>query len=886
MGDSGAKAQYRAALCKAAVLVEMVAGLFVSPSAALAADVEITSNRANLDLDAQSGTTAHIAAGITVGSTALPGGGVVAATLQPWLLSNEGTVTGSGTVLRFLKGGSVTNAVGAFVTGANTALQFGTSADGGVGTLTNAGTISSTSTGDTVLLYGGGSVTNLVGATISANNSSNAVSISGGTSRTVTNSGTITNTGASFSTGVLVQGAGATNTITNNAGGSIHGGYNGVYASATASVSLGNAGSITSDRGSAVEATAGGTITNSGTIANGGLGSAGSNNGITVRNTASAEVINSGTITGGVAAINFTASGGGSVGATHIVRLRTGSVLNGSVLGGTGTDQLILEGSGSESIAKFQNFETLSAQGTDWTLTDAGTFATSAEVQSGILRVTGMLTSPDVAVRAVGTLAGTGTIAGNVSNAGTVATGTGVLTVAGNYVQQAGSTLSVGVTPSLAGLLAVSGLGHSATLQGGTVAVQAVPGSYGASTTYTILTATGGVSGSFGTVTSSLAYLAPTLSYDASNVYLTLTRNAVDFAAIAATRNQRAAAGAVETLGSGNPLFDAVVPLDAAAARAAFDAVSGEIHASERTALIEDSRLLRDAILGRLGGTGAPTGTIVGDGLTLWGQAYGAGGHSAGDGNAARLGRSGGGVIVGLDGSVAEAWRAGIVAGYGRSRFDVDGRASEGDSDNYHLAVYGGGGWGALALRAGLAQTWHDVDVSRTIVLTGLNDRTRSNGDATTTQLFAELGRPFALGAATIEPFGNLALVRVRTSAVTETGGPAALSVATGSDTVTLATLGLHGATSLPLGGAMVTARGTLGWRHAFGALTPTADVAFAGQAPFSVAGVPVAANAFVADAALDIAVGPGATLGVLVGGQAGNGAVDGSVRATATLRF
>ncbi len=47
-------------------------------------------------------------------------------------------------------------------------------------------------------------------------------------------------------------------------------------------------------------------------------------------------------------------------------------------------------------------------------------------------------------------------------------------------------------------------------------------GSYANSTTYTIVRATGGVSGTYAGVTSNFAFLTPTLSYDANDVFLTL----------------------------------------------------------------------------------------------------------------------------------------------------------------------------------------------------------------------------------------------------------------------------------------------------------------------------------------------------------------------------
>ncbi|HBD37708.1 MAG TPA: autotransporter outer membrane beta-barrel domain-containing protein, partial [Cupriavidus sp.] len=61
---------------------------------------------------------------------------------------------------------------------------------------------------------------------------------------------------------------------------------------------------------------------------------------------------------------------------------------------------------------------------------------------------------------------------------------------------------------------------------------------------------------------------------------------------------------AIDSIGlaAGHAVYDAValLPDDQALVRASFDGFSGEIYASAKTALIEDSRFVRDAATGRL----------------------------------------------------------------------------------------------------------------------------------------------------------------------------------------------------------------------------------------------------------------------------------------------
>ncbi len=109
-----------------------------------------------------------------------------------------------------------------------------------------------------------------------------------------------------------------------------------------------------------------------------------------------------------------------------------------------------------------------------------------------------------------------------------------------------------------------------------------------------------------------------------------------------------------------------------------------------------------------------------------------------------------------------------------------------------------------------------------------------------------------------------------------------------GGDTDTaFTTLGLRVSTGLVSFGEMsATARGSLGWRHAFGDITPVSMVSLAGGNAFSIAGVPIAADAAVAEAGFDLHVNGRTTIGLSYGGQFGSGAIDQSVRGDLIVRF
>ncbi|MES2250586.1 MAG: autotransporter domain-containing protein [Pseudomonadota bacterium] len=536
---------------------------------------------------------------------------------------------------------------------------------------------------------------------------------------------------------------------------------------------------------------------------------------------------------------------------------------------------------------------------------DSAAFTGKTSVAQGMLSVNGTL-GGQMQVLSGGRLQGVGTVGPlHVAAGGTVAPGNsiGTLHVAGDARFAPGSAHEAELGDGAqADRLDVGG---KATLDGGTVRVL---GDYAPGTRYTLLDAQGGVSGTFTALDAASRYLfvSPSLGYTPNQVYTELARNSLRFASVAQSANQRAMGDHLEGAAAWSPALAAALQLESApAARAAFDSLSGEVHASAKTALIEDSRFVREAALERLrasaGTAGASTAPVqVSDGggrsraadpttrdTVFWSQALHSTGHTRGDGNAARLGRSVDGLLMGGDARVGDDWRLGVAGGYSRSKFDVDARSSSGDATSYHLGLYGGTTLGAWALRAGAAYARHDVDTTRQARMAGLADSLKSNHDASTTQVFGEVGYSLAAGDVALEPFANLAHVTLHTDAFSERGTWAALQVRSGSANVGLSTLGLRASTAVRLGNVDATLKGMVGWRRAYGDLTPFTSVALPGATGFSdIAGVAVAKNAAVLQLGLDFAFSPRATFGVAYGGQFGGKARDQSVKANLNVSF
>ncbi|MBN9220879.1 MAG: autotransporter domain-containing protein [Mesorhizobium sp.] len=588
---------------------------------------------------------------------------------------------------------------------------------------------------------------------------------------------------------------------------------------------------------------------------------------------------------------------------------QAGSSVSGTVDAGAGSDTLRLgEISGSFNLAllgdgaTYRHFDTLDlTAGSAWALSGSTDFSGATQVTDALLTLSNAsLARSQLMLGDNGRLEGQGTVGGlTVGSGGTVALGAGTagvatLIVAGDVTFEAGSVYAVSVNAAGASdHIAATG---SATLSDGAIALaKPVAGSYSLGTTYTILSAEGGLNGTTfggenGQLADAFAFLDASLSYDAKNVYLTLSRNDVSFASVGQTANQRSVAAAVEGDGAGSPIYDQLLVERLDVLPGALDALSGEIHADAAGVLMESSHLLRDTLIGRArdGSAGAAGDKARGiSDLTFWTSALGSWGSADSDGNAARLDHDTAGFLVGADGLVVQNWRFGAAAGFSRSRFDAEDRASSGSSDNYHVALYGGTEWGALAVRLGAAYTWHDIETRRTVAFSDFLDSVRGDTKAGTAQAFGEIAYTVKAGDIAFEPFAGLSYVNVDTHGFAESGGAAALTAKGGGMETTFTTLGLRAETVLGvIGTSTLTARASLGWRHAIGDVTPASTLAFGAGTAFTVAGAPIDRDVAVLDFGINARLARNVSLNASYAGQLGKSGDSHGLRAGLAVDF
>ncbi|WP_315705142.1 MULTISPECIES: autotransporter domain-containing protein [unclassified Bradyrhizobium] len=372
--------------------------------------------------------------------------------------------------------------------------------------------------------------------------------------------------------------------------------------------------------------------------------------------------------------------------------------------------------------------------------------------------------------------------------------------------------------------------------------------------------------------------------------------------------------------------------------RSALVQLDGEVHASARTVMFGDSVYLREAVLGRMRqasfagelgpmaalGLGGPM-LAHADGAgsyslsqerdsalayadrsrppfpvkaavpqppnpenVFWAQGVGAWGRFGGKGDASSVNRDLGGFFAGVDRRFAPDWLAGFAVGYTSSSPSIADPRSSAGIDTAHVAGYVGGHFGPWNLRGAASGSFNTVDTNRIVIFPGFFDADGARYHATTTQVFGEVGYGTSFGQIATEPFAGLAWVHLDTDSFAEQGGAAALSGFGSREDVGYSTLGARAADNYVLqSGLVLTPHVSVAWQHAFGSVNPGAALAFATNgASFLAAGVPLARDAALVNAGLDLTVTPQVVLQLVYFGQLADRVQDNSVKGTLKWRF
>jgi uncharacterized protein with beta-barrel porin domain len=385
--------------------------------------------------------------------------------------------------------------------------------------------------------------------------------------------------------------------------------------------------------------------------------------------------------------------------------------------------------------------------------------------------------------------------------------------------------------------------------------VQAQSGTYARNTTYTILNATGGVSGAYSSVTSNFAFLTPSLSYDANNVYLLLFQNQSAFAAGAQTPNQYAVGTVLDRVnatatGDLNNVLNALSLLSNTQGPAALNAISGQPYADFGTMNVNNATLFMNALgqqMANARGT-ASTGQrqalaqaceietcdAVGP-LSAWASALGGLGSVLGDTNASTLTYNFGGAAAGIDYRLDPRFVVGLGVGYTHGTQWVNTFMGQGWSDSISVAAYGSFTQSGFYLDALAGYAYSNNQLQRQILIPGLQQRT-ATGSTGANQFLGQIEGGYkvdvyAPASASITPFGRFQISSVTQNAFSESGAQSLnLNVAQQTTNSQRTTIGADLGSSIGFGeDKKVDFAVRLGWMHEFANVARPITAAFAG---------------------------------------------------------
>ncbi len=455
------------------------------------------------------------------------------------------------------------------------------------------------------------------------------------------------------------------------------------------------------------------------------------------------------------------------------------------------------------------------------TLSGANTYTGLTTLSAGTLDLGGQV-SGDLTVNG-GLLMGTGTVAGGgtltLNNGASFAPGNsiGTLTVSGDYVQNAGSTLEVEIFKDAGGVLSndqVNVTGTATLAAGSTIEVTDLtpPDRFIATgDTFDIITTTGGVTDNGATITSLSASLSFTSSIVGNDFILTALRS--QFGSNAVGTNNAAVLGAVDgdlgsaagdfltvvnelsalSAGALNNAAEELLPLPHASTAAFTTTLSTNVSASTASYL---NRRRQGAL--HIARYGAPQGHE-----SLLAQASGAQPRTARDVRAIRpevsdqtknfyvqpfgmyyeqdstsqftgFSASSAGMSFGIDNIVDDRWVVGVGGAYMHTWMNFDGSAGDGEIDSFRVGPYVSYFEDDFYIDAMLGFGYHLNKTERDVNFGGINRTAKADYDAYDFSAYLGTGYDFDLQHWTLTPTASLQYTNLHAQSFRESGAGAA----------------------------------------------------------------------------------------------------------------
>lgn len=542
------------------------------------------------------------------------------------------------------------------------------------------------------------------------------------------------------------------------------------------------------------------------------------------------------------------------------------------------------------------------------TLTGTSNYTGATTVDGGTLLVNGSIASSSgLSLSSGATLGGSGIVPSVTVAGGTLSPGNspGTLTINGNLTMDANSTYRAEVQGPLADRINVTGTASLA----GTLQLMPLGGAYTFNNPYTLLSATGGRTGTFGIVDQTGAFgdgVTTAVSYTGQEVRLTLTPKplvpivtpptAPARLGVGAPANAFAVASSIDAAVAGgadaSPFFN-LYNLSVAAIPAAVNQLSGEVHTSV-PALANSSAgqfmgaMLDTGLAGRLAPSAwaprvtafssrtskgydelAQHGSLDLPRFALWGASYGSAGRMDGSAHVGSADQrvDDAHMVVGADLRLGRDTVAGLAVSGGKARASLSSGLGKVESGVFQAGLYGMTRLGPINLAAAGSYSRLDNDVSRAVPVLGNTLLSSYVGTAWSGRVQASTALASWSGL-TLSPLMALQAVTMRSPAFSERTGfganAAALSVARNNATTSRSELGAQLDAEAPVAGVPLTAFIRASWARYFqrDAEITAGLVALPGTS-FITRGTRPDVNAALLAAGLDAALSERVTLGV-----------------------
>ena len=494
-----------------------------------------------------------------------------------------------------------------------------------------------------------------------------------------------------------------------------------------------------------------------------------------------------------------------------------------------------------------------------------GGFAGTARILDGDLLLNGIAKNTDFVV-AGGRLTGTGN-AGSVTveNGGVFKPGPtdaayyGTFAVSKDLTFKDGSTYAVAIkdfadpdqfdmrhnNPLEAGVVNV--YGKTTISNNSVIDVTRPENKYKAGQEWRVIHSVGGINGRFGSIEhDDVPFIDMGQKVVNNDLYLWMTRNSTKFCDVGGlTHNQCATGNGLDSHPGGSDLDLALGGLSTAETGDALDNLSGEAFASNMAVMANDASLLRSAIFDRFNGFDDYENDLDNN---WWGHAVGSNTKFSGH-NVADIKRDLAGFVTGIDGEVADGTVLGIMGGWWNTSADINERRNTNIDGNYgHVGIYGHKYWNNFMLTGGATASFGDMDSVRRVNITGKHsigyrDHLEGDFNTQTYQLFGSIAYNYmATDNLSLQPFADMAIVRVKQGSFTENGKDAALTIDDTGNTTLFTTLGVGGRYDLSSFWSWrpVDLYGSVGYRFAGMDTSTSVKARFAGGDYYRLKGVDI----------------------------------------------